>query len=267
VLPVGFPDESDPLQRSIPALDPAPEGPDAQYLAQNQAMYQAQATERRRELAEHYLGQWNWNHNNLYDLVNYNVAPFERETLDTGGKVAGKMSQFLPLWRIFTCGQLERLLSVEYPTTNLPHMLRQSQSPVQQALEEDYMFVGVVYWAQKRQLMPGMFKSPIQGSAMAFSQVFVFLPRPRYETGGGCPTWYGPTYNNWTGTSGCDTPYLDRWPTEWSLFNQNWTAKPVPATAESLAAILQTPPISAPNIQLPNLGGMSTSDIRLINTH
>jgi hypothetical protein len=262
VLPVGYPDENDPMQRTVPALDPANEGPDAQYLGlSGLGPYQAAATARRRELAKHYLDRW------ISDR-DFDLGPFERETLGQGGKVSGKMAQFIQLWRIFTCGQLERLLTIEYPTTNLPHMLRNSQLGVQQTLENDYTFVGVVYWSPKPQMFPGMFKNPIRGNAVTFSQAIVFLPRPRYHTGGGCPTWYGPTYDYWSGQSSCGTPYRDAWPTEWTLFNQNWTAKPVPATAASIATILQTPPGNlAPNVQLPNLGGLSPNDLRYLNTH
>ena len=34
------------------------------------------------------------------------------------------MSNFFDLWRTFTCGQLEKLLTLEYPQSNLPHLLR-----------------------------------------------------------------------------------------------------------------------------------------------
>ena len=36
----------------------------------------------------------------------------------------GKMNQFSNLWRIFTCGELDRLLNQQYPRSNLPHVLR-----------------------------------------------------------------------------------------------------------------------------------------------
>ena len=154
---------------------------------------------------------------------------------------------------------------MEYPTTDLPHVIRASPNGVN--LESDFMFVGVVYWPQRPQIFPGMYRSPIQGDAMAFSQVMVFIPRARYR----CCPWadrYPINDDNGQFLRWGYRNHFDNWPKEWDLFNQNWTVKPVPSTSSSLAAILQTPPGNvAPSVVLPNLGGISNSDIRYVNTH
>ena len=59
--------------------------------------------------------------------------------------------------------------------------------------------------------------------------------------------------------------------TEWDLLNQNWSCQLVPAVQPALATILQTQPdlpaFSGSNLKMPNLSGVSGSDIRAISTH
>lgn len=66
----------------------------------------------------------------------------------------------------------------------------------------------------------------------------------------------------WTGTR-----FSGGLPTSWDLINQNWTAQLVVATTDNLATILQTNPQGLSGVQLPNLSGLTTQDLRRINTH
>lgn len=275
VEPVGSYSEVDPFSRTVPALDPSNEGPDVSYLGQQVGMYQTIATRTRNDLARHYLGQWITGH--PFDGTRpFDLAPFEREYDSQGGRVSAKMSRFIDLWRIFTCGQLNQLLNQEYPTTNLPHMGRTLPGQLNQdTLRDDHNFVSVVYWPQKPQFFPGMFSNPLERDAIAFSQVFVFIPRARYLRNGSCHPWCRQRMECvQTGTGStvcypvCDVPVFENWPREWDLFNQNWMVKLVPASVDSLADILRTPPASiASAAQPPNLTGVTTQDIGYVNTH
>ena len=265
VLPVGDSLESDPRQRTLPAVDPSNEGPDAASMPGGElAPMQAQAVQWRYNTANSYLNQW------LGDR-GYDLGPFNREGWSEGGKISGKMSRMYDLWRIFTCGQLRHLLVDQFPTTNLPHMIRSNPtiagSSGQQLLESDYTFIGVAYWPQKRQFFSGVFRTPTQGDALAFSQASLHIPFRRYQSGfGGCAQWMCPGHDYFTGALQCGICY-DPWPLEWDLTNQNWTVKMVPATGQSLASVLQTSPPNFPSVQLPNLGGMITNEMKAINTH
>lgn len=284
-------DESKPLERLLPVLDPANEGPDVQYLSSGESyLYGEMARSRRDGLASHYLREW-------IDDDNFDLGPFERETLTTGGRVSGKMSRFISLFRGFTCAKLAKLMNEEYPSTNLPHMLRQPLDrnnrailtqiestdmsgqgaqkhftgvlmPQQLYLDYDFTFVGAVYRPQRPPVMPGMYRIPIKGDAMAFARVSVYLPRPRYITSGGCPRFYGLTYDPFTGETGCNTPAFDAWPQEWSSFSQNWAAKLIPASSESVLALVKTNPRDkAPGVELPDLNSMQMQDFKALNFH
>jgi hypothetical protein len=123
-------DQNDPLERTVPALDPSREGPDYPYLSSGEVyIYTTLARSRRDDLARHYLALW-------IDDDNYDLGPFERETLTTGGRIYGKMSQFINFYRTFTCANLNYLLNQEFPATNLPHMLRQPISRTDRAIYE-----------------------------------------------------------------------------------------------------------------------------------
>lgn len=275
VQPVGSYSEIDPWSRTVPALDPSNEGPDASLIGQNLSTYQSIATRTRNDLARHYLGQWITGH--PFDGTRpFDLGPFERELDSQGGRVSAKMSRFIDLWRIFTCAQLNKLLNIEYPTTNLPHIFRTLPGQLDQdKLRLDHNFVGVVYWPQKPQFFPGMFQHPLQRDAIAFSQVFVFIPRARYLRAGDCHPWCRQRMECVQGAGGqticypvCDVSIYDNWPREWDLFNQNWMVKLVPATVDTLADIIRTPPASiASAAQPPNLAGVTTQDISYVNTH
>jgi len=60
-----------------------------------------------------------------------------------------------------------------------------------------------------------------------------------------------------------------QWVPIWSVGNQNWMAKLVPATSDSIPMILQSSQAQqfAPSVRVPNLGGLTASDLRKINTH
>ncbi|MDB5386393.1 MAG: hypothetical protein JWM11_2039 [Planctomycetaceae bacterium] len=262
-VPVQFRTQTDPYERIVPALDPSFEGPDFMQLrAWEAGTYQSAASKRRRDLATRYLSDWN-------NDVNFDLGPFERESLGEGGRVSAKMSQFINLWKGFTCAKLNQLLDVEFPQTNLPHMLRTATpgTSQQEYLDHDFMFSGIVYRKQRQQTMPGMYRVPNSGDATAFARVALFVPRPRYESSSPCPTWSCPSYD-WWGKLNCGIPCFDSWPTEWSLFNQNWAARIVPASAESSLSMLnENPQDIAPGVKPPNVGAMTIQDFKAVNTH
>lgn len=260
VVPVGGPGEL--VQRTLPVVDPVMD----QFP--NQADYFNTAVEQRRNLSHHYLRLWN----------NRSLIFFDREA---------KMSQFASLWRSFTCGQLEQLLS-EYPASNLPFVIQTPGDEVvdpNSHLDQYFTFVGVAYWRPMRATLPGLFQHPMGSDTIAYAQVRVFIPRARLIW-----HYYVDTPENILGGIPGDfaelppddaeqsEPAQGEWrvvredvPTHWDLLNQNWTCALQPATVWSLPLIVQTKPplpeFAGWNVQLPSLPGWTTADIQYVSPH
>jgi hypothetical protein len=284
--PVGYPDERDPLTRTLPAVDPTPldfasggggqsvgeqsfptsdphpdplEGLDSK-LVPDPGPYLMQARSRRELLAQQYLDDWN----------NDRLRFFSYE---------GKMSQFINLWKVFTCGQLQKLLIVEYPLSNLPHVIRltddgehpndlkarqsESQYKVHDYLDRNFMFVGIAYRKKFTESFNGLFKNPLNSDPLTFAQIHLFIPRARLWNPTAFPNVPGSPTDGFGGGAWVDVPGAipptgpsspstnvnsDIWPPDygwseqWDLFNQNWTVQLVPATTENLAALIQANP-------------------------
>jgi len=164
------------------------------------------------------------------------------------------------------------------------------QNPQQPSnLEQYHMFVGVVYWPKMQQTSPVFFRYPLSIDSMAFAQTSVFIPKKRYlfynqwgdtnwlhwypTNQNGIVTWLSTNlYDNWQQYWDPVAPIHPvnlQWIPIWNLENQNWMAKLVPATSDGIPMILQSSLAQqfVPNIRVPNLGGMSASDMRKINTH
>ena len=273
VDPVGGMSELE--RRTLPVVDPVM---DETF---DQAEYMADARDQRERLAHRYLRDWN----------NESLHAFD---------VLGKMSQFSKLWRIFTCGQLKRLLEVEYPDTNMPFQIRDGISDiynVNEHLETDFMFVGVVYRKQMADRVPGVFRNPIATDTQAYSEIMLFVPRRRlikvYPGGGrrgGSGTLGGVPGDPITlpGPPTPDTPpppaapdeaqnqewvvvrQSGRWyPEGWDLITQNWTTQLVPATTETIPAILSTPPYvnGVEDFENPELFSLTAEDLRWLSHH
>jgi len=200
VLPVALGDESDPLTRTMPVVDPDPFQNDYPQLL-DADVYLELALRQRRNVARRFLNDWNFDRLRLF---NHDA----------------RMSAYFHLWRIATCGQLERLLNIEYPVTNVPMLLRftnvdepmerlirRAESPDENIrlnrrrdadfpwvmnnlrdlvdldgyIEDNFHFVGVTYRRHRTELGPGLFTNPLKSNADAqtFSQISLFIPRPR----------------------------------------------------------------------------------------
>ncbi|RPI82163.1 MAG: hypothetical protein EHM42_09780, partial [Planctomycetaceae bacterium] len=268
VMPVGYPDEQDPQTRTLPAVDPEPgealgqsqpvsdptpdglEGIDYKTLP-SPTIYLQLAIQQREQLSKMYLRQW------IDDRLRFFA-------------VEGKKSQYINLYHVFACGQLMRLLNEEYPYTNLPHMIRLTESgsdrdlyrfcdscqgAASTYLDRNFMFVGVVYRAPVLEAVSGLFKYPLSHDSLAFTQVEVFVPRARMWYHEGAGESRPPDIGG--GGVGVDvnipldpppTPAVppgwshEGWPADWSLLTQNWTVKLVPATNDCIAQVLQTRP-------------------------
>ena len=200
VLPVALGDESDPLLRTLPVVDPDPFQNDYPQLL-DADVYLEIALRQRRRVARKFLNDWNFDRLRL----------FNRDA---------KMSAYFHLWRIATCGQLEQLLNIEYPVTNVPMQLRftnvdepmerligRAENPdenthltrrrddhfpwvmdnlrglvdLDEYIEDNFHFVGVTYRRHRTELGPGLFTNPLKtdADAQTFSQISLFIPRPR----------------------------------------------------------------------------------------
>ncbi len=253
VLPVGIGDESDPMMRTLPVVDPDPSQSDY-YAVPNGADYLARSQRERRNLVHHYLNAW-VNDDNLMRGLGF----FGREA---------KMSQFQELFRIAACGQINQLLDVEYPTTNVPMMLRRDFGQGwsdNEVLEDDYAFVGVAYRAHVPEMGPRMFSNPLDRAgvdAVTFAQISLYVPRSMYA----CCPWATPWYDRFGNLHW--VVYTNGWPNRWDTFAQNWMVQLTPATAENLPDILQTNPGGyAASVRPPPLGGVTMRDLDAVNTH
>ncbi len=260
------------MDRTLPVVDPVMD-----YLF-DQEEYLKKSRQQRKQLANMYLSHWNSQTMRFFDYK-------------------AKMCQFGSLWRSFTCGQLKQLLEDEYPDTNLLHMIRTEKYDVaypSQHMMEDFTFLAVAYWKKLPEMMSGVFKNTSDGDAMAFAQVRMFIPRSRLQwrwrgtTGsdsntmkiGGVPGEF-PVLNfggdvvepGTGGARGEGFWYVGRQgvSSSWDLLNQRWTCQLVPAEMPNLALILQTVPPDAQfddrDVTVPNLGGASSEDLDVINTH
>jgi len=274
VEPVGGPSELDPMRRTLPVVDPVMD------MLPDQSERMKTAKEQRDSLAKLYLRQWN----------NESIRAFDK---------FGKMSQFSNLWRIFTCGQLEKLLNEEYPRTNLPHLIRTPTTEIDDVnrhLEQKFMFVGVVYRNKIKDRVPGIFKNPVPTDTQAYAQIMVFVPRRRLikvwmrgssstpsserrlvsvpgdeyvqiddPTAPPPPTEEGEEEPEWRVVRQSGSHY----PEYWDLLNQNWTTQLAPATVRTIPAILSTSPnINGINdVNTPNLWALTEEDFQWLSNH
>jgi hypothetical protein len=234
---VGSEDQEDPQLRSLPIVDPNLDGTDITVLP-NIGDWQSLAVVQRLEISSEYLRNW------VDDVAQA-----------TGRVDASLMQESMK--------QLLHLLEVEYPTTNLPMMLRSSLSAEGERrnrdLLEDYSLMGVVYRSPDSEHGPKLFRNPMSANSdsMAFAQAALFLPRPRYR----CCPWEveadrGTVLNR------------DPWPGEWDSFNQTWSAKLVPCDAETAHKVLQTqPPFPADGMRPLQLDNVQPIDLERVNTH
>jgi hypothetical protein len=253
VQPVGISDESDPMTRTLPVVDPDPSQSDY-YRVPNGQAYLDDSVQRRNSLARTYLEHWIEDDNLLRGLGFFGDE--------------AKMSQFQSLFRIAACAQLQELLNEEYPTTNVPMMIRRDfgtgGASDNEILNDDYTFIGVAYRAHVEEMAPKMYSNPIDNNADAvtFAEISLYIPRRMYT----CCPWARPWYDDdgnihWT-------VYTNGWPSGWDLFNQNWTVRLTPATTDALPSILQTNPGGyAASVRPPNLGGATMNEIDAVNTH
>jgi hypothetical protein len=134
-------------------------------------------------------------------------------------------------------------------------------------IDRDFSYVGVVYRKHVELSAPRMFQNPLseEADAQAYAQATLFIPRPRLRH-----PWKTPVLGE-DRESGqiIRWDYVgDGWSPEWSTFNQNWTIKLVPATAESLPQILGANPGGpVAGIRVPNMNGVSMRDVHVVNTH
>jgi len=243
--PVGGAAESS--QGTLPVVDPSV---DPSYLTS--------ASTARNTYAQHYLELWN----------NVLMQPFDRW---------GKMSAFGGLWRGFTCGQLQQLIS-EYPDRNLPHMIREAP-PGRGPLRTDwltlnYHFVGVVYRPKISAAIPKVFRDTLQADNQTFAQGMLFAPRARPVDVG---WWWDRIQNVWVpGWIKGELWNQQRYGAprqQWDLWNQGWTFQLVPAVSPAMPSILMQPPqsqfvaSSVNSQQLPNLTNISSADFIRLTTH
>ena len=347
---VGQLDESNPVSRTLPAIDPSRYANDLSQVDNVVSdcntcfsCYECISRTQRQQLASHYLADW----------INHWMSPyFEYPIYGPGGGLYGeshppggynggpgghygatsaKMSNLINLWRVFTCANLQQLLEEEYPFTNLPFVLRDPPTfpdgcvrsadhpdrpcdpprPLnQETLEKNFNFVSSVYWPHQQPMFPGLFSNPLdrdsRAYATSFAQATIFLPRAKFRccdwadvvpcilsngsNGTCCLIHYDGapgSWNNFT-RSNTDPAYIQanhiddqrtfsfdaRWERfgRWDLFNQNWTAKLVPATAANVPTIVSQHPGSylnggLQNYQPPPLQNVSQHTFHLVNGH
>ena len=91
------------------------------------------------------------------------------------------LSRFPHYFRGETGQELQDLLG-EHPDSNLPFQLKpihQDDPDVNPRIEDDTMFVGVMYWDQMPERLPGLFENPMDADDVTFSQIRLFVPRDK----------------------------------------------------------------------------------------
>jgi hypothetical protein len=259
------------IDRTLPVVDPVMD------MLFDQEKLLKKARKQRKSMADRYLQHWN----------SQTMSFFDRKA---------KMCQFGAFWRSFTCGQLKKLLEDEYPNTNLPHLIRTEKTDVVDAsrhMAENFTFLAVVYWKKLPESKPGLLKNRTESAALAFAQVRMFIPRRRLQwhrssSGGGgssgipiggVPGDFPNLPSDEVDEPGVGgSPGVGHWRVgrqgvseAWDLLNQRWTCQLVPAVMPNLVHILQTTPplpaFGAQELTVPNLGGLDSEDIKIINTH
>ncbi|MCY2993266.1 MAG: Tad domain-containing protein [Planctomycetota bacterium] len=268
---VGGPSEGE--LRTLPVVDPVLD------LVPGQEEYAADARRQRFQLAHRYLRNWNDGSLPLFDSE-------------------AKMSQFASLWRIFTGGQLQKLLDSDYPDSNLPcQMLTRPEriANLNEHLENRYMFVGVVSRQKMTDRMPGVFRNPVAPDTQAYAQVMMFVPKRRLIKSWILPGGGGKGESRQTGIPGesltingpCSpaapppAPPVDGsyavvvrqaaayHPEPWTLINQNWTVQLTPATCGSLPRILsdRSHGSASASLQTPNLQSLTAEEFLWLSHH
>lgn len=205
VAVVGQLDETNPVSRTLPAIDPSRYANDLSQVDNVVidcdtcfSCYECISRTQRQQWASHYLEDW------IRHWISYY---FEWPDDGSGyyGATSAKMSNLTNFWRVYTCANLRQLLDEEYPFTNLPFVLRDPptfpdgcvrtaehperpcdppQPLNQQTLEKNFNFVSSVYWPHQQPMFPGLFKNPLerdsQAYATAFAQSTIFLPRGQF---------------------------------------------------------------------------------------
>jgi hypothetical protein len=266
------------FDRALPVVDPVLDmGLGGNYLET--------AREKREQRARRYLDELN-----MQALAVFGGVP----SVGSSFRGPAQMCQFNNLWDGYTCGHLMKLLDEEYPMSNLPHLIRTTEREVLDQpglegalLDRDFTFIAVVYAKQVPEMLPGLFVNPIEGDALCFAQVRMFVPwrrlqfwlsseggsgrRSPFEDGngtGGTPVRWTVGRQEWRTLTDTGSPPPPDRQNAWDLFNQSWTVQLVPATHDNLAAILQTPPPlpELVDFKLPNLG-LSSQEIRQTSMH
>jgi len=229
-------DESDPGARSLPVIDPNIDGADWARLT-DLGERQTIAAVQRLEVAMRALRAF---HERLPEARRQDQSLLQDATR-----------------------MLNRLLEVDYPTTNLPMLLR-SQTGIAPPSGptngvDDHSVLATVHRAFDREHGSRLFVNPLasRSDAVTFAQAEFFLPRPRYRC---CP---------WTlETDDGVVNNRDDWPRDWDSFNQTWSVRLIPADETAALAVLQTqPPPPAAGLRPVRLEGVTPLDVERVNTH
>ncbi len=319
---VGYSNEDDPLRRTLPVIDPDPNEGDL-YVPSIEE-YRDESRNRRRILARAYLQGWNNQKLSLFraeakmsQFFNLWVTAtcaqlnrlLEEEYRDTNlPMMLRRTDDNRNVERIISdaetvIGQDGRRVRMDRRTDRgfefVNNRVRSSFSTVDDYIERDFNFVGVVSRRQLAEMGPGLFKNPIEqrSDAHTFAQVSIFIPRPRYYlwyVGRGQSGQAGAESFDLGGTFGFDselnTPARpgqsgipnpgqppaeedqrwihENWPANWDLFNQNWTVKLVPATAQNMLDILQRHPAGeSTDLIRPYFRQVTGRDLKSLNNH
>ncbi|MDG2388026.1 MAG: Tad domain-containing protein [Planctomycetaceae bacterium] len=299
--------ETDRVTRTLPVIDPTAVGGDVRgidigfnpqlpYRLDDLSLdqrYFKLSYDTRSALSRQYLQQLIFNWMDIYFTE-------RRSDGTTGlfGRDRASLSQLANFWRIFTCAQLNKLLQEEFPRSNMPFLIRSENldgwrydpssanangtisnfhnnvwfdprsttDPHSPELHDEYHLVGIVAWTPIEHFAPQFYDHPLTGHyPITFSEAKFFLPYrllnyPWIVEG---EDRYGVDWS-YTNTNGWPSSQRD-----WSMMNQNWRTKLVPASADNLVEILQTHvgPGYTGNLEAPNLSGISVQDIRKLNSH
>ena len=308
VQPVALGDEITPQNRTLPVVDPDPNELDYQQVDHAEE-YLRHALQQRRDISKRYLNDWNFDRLALFRIGAKMSSFYPLWRTATCGQLEKLLNQDYPLTNLPLVmrrtddgremqGIINQAEGLD-PTRRLsiindfdhPMLMDNMRSLVDlnNYIDRNFHFVGVVTRQHRPETGPGVFHNLLaaQSDAQTFSQVMLFIPRPRKVLGDRSARGNGVVSLGGTlgytaevgmgaspGASGRPVNIFDEiwfvegWPTNMDLFNQNWMVQLVPATTKNMPQILTANPGGSMSaFRMPNYANLPSRTLKQVSHH
>jgi hypothetical protein len=308
VQPVALGDEVTPQNRTLPVVDPDPNELDYQQVDHAEE-YLRHALQQRRDISKRYLNDWNFDRLALFRIGAKMSSFYPLWRTATCGQLEKLLNQDYPLTNLPLVmrrtddgremqGIINQAEGLD-PTLRLsiindfdhPMLMDNMRSLVDlnNYIDRNFHFVGVVTRQHRPETGPGVFHNLLaaRSDAQTFSQVMLFIPRPRKVLGDRSARGNGVVSLGGTlgytaeigmgaspGAGGRPANIFDEiwfvegWPTNVDLFNQNWMVQLVPATTKNMPQILTANPGGSMSaFRMPNYANLPSRTLKQVSHH